>query len=95
MHRLEYSMWEAAPNLWFCNDVKDLAGIAGKWWVPARMLKISLTDYILLLKDVFHANILNYYGDTDELVYSFKKRTDVKKFVSWINNQAKKINYVV
>lgn len=96
MHRLEYSEWQSGDGRrWYCNDVKELATVASKWWVPARMLGMSLTDYVLLLKDTFHANIEQYYEPTEVLIYSFNNKIDVHKFVLWINNQAKKVNYIV
>ena len=67
----------------------------GKWWVPARMLGMSLTDYILLLKDEFKADIESYYEPTDVLLFSWKKQTDCHRYVLWINAVARKANYIV
>ena len=53
-HLLKFTVWEQNGK-WHCNDVSDLGHGSGYWWHPARMLGISLTDYVLLLKDEFHA----------------------------------------
>lgn len=94
-HQLKYSEWQSSSGLWYCNDTSDLAGIAGKWWVPARMLGLSLTDYILLLKDQFNATIVSYNPDTDILIYHWKKYADCHRFLLWINSVARKAKYMV
>lgn len=89
------SEWESPTGRWLCNDVKDLAGISGKWWVPARMLGMSLTDYILLLKEEFKADIDSYNESNDVLLFSWKKYADCHRYVLFINNAAKKANFIV
>lgn len=89
------SEWQSPTGKWHCNDVQDLAGISGKWWVPARMLGMSLTDYIIMLKDTFHATIVKYYEPTDVLFFHWDNYTDMHKYVLWINNKAKKANFMV
>lgn len=94
-HLYKISEWQGGSGKWYCNDVTDLAGVSGKWWVPARMLGIPLTDYILLLKDQFNATIVEYYEPTDILIFHWEKQTDCHKYVLWINAQARKINYMI
>ena len=75
--------WQSPTGKWHCNDIKDLAGVSGKWWVPARMLGMSLTDYVLLLKEEFKADIESYY------------EPDCHRYVVWINAMARKANFIV
>ena len=58
-HLMKYTEWESASG-WHCGDVSDLAHGSNFWWHPARMLNIELTDYILMLKDKFHAVNFSY-----------------------------------
>lgn len=95
MHLYSCSIWQSPTGRWHCNDVKDLAGISGKWWIPARMLELSLVDYIFLLKDEFKADIESYYEATDCLLFSWKHYSDCNKYVSWINSQARKVNFMI
>jgi len=94
-HILKYSEWQSGSGRWYANDVENLAGISGKWWIPARMLGMSLTDYILLLKDVFNADIHAYNEVTDTLVFSWRNYNDAHRFVLWINQKARKAKYMV
>lgn len=94
-HILKYSEWQSPSGVWYCNDTSDLAGLSSKWWIPARMLGISLTDYILLLKDEFNATIVKYNSDTDILIYHWKNYADCHRFLLWINRMSKKANFII
>lgn len=94
-HVYKVSEWQGASGKWYCNDTSDLAGIAGKWWIPARLLKMSLEEYIFLLKDSFHATIESYNDKTDVLIYYWDKYADCHKYLLWINSMSRKINFIV
>jgi hypothetical protein len=87
--------WEDGTGKWRCNDTQDLSSVACKWWVPARILNISLTDYILLLKNNFKANIEGYYEPTDILTFSWENYASCHKYVLFINAAAKKANFII
>lgn len=46
-----------------CNDVSDLAGISGYWWVPARMLGISPASFVQLLIEKFQPDKIKFTGN--------------------------------
>lgn len=94
-HMYKVDEWRSSTGRWHCNDTKDLAGVSGKWWVPARILEMSLTDYILLLKEKFNADIESYYEPTDTLLFSWKNYSDCHRYVLFINNIARKANAIV
>ena len=94
-HLYKVSEWQGGSGKWYCNDVTDLAGVSGKWWIPARMLGIPLTDYILLLKEKFNVTIVEYYKPTDVLIFHWDKYSECHKYVLWINAEARKRKYMV
>ena len=94
-HLYKSSEWQGSSGKWYCNDVSDLAGISGKWWVPARLLNISLTDYILLLKEKFNATIELYNEDTDVLIFYWDKYSDCHRYMLWINAEARKKKFFI
>lgn len=94
-HIYECSEWQSASGRWYCNDTKDLAGISGKWWVPARMLGLSLEDFILLLKNEFKVSNMTYCKETDCLVFYWEKYADCHKYKLFINKMAKRGNFMV
>lgn len=96
MHIYEATLWESAGgNRYYVNDVKDLGGISGKWWVPARMLGMELTDYILMLRDTFKATVESYNKEKDFLSFYWTNKNDANKYKLWINKEAKKRKFSV
>ena len=92
-HLLKLSEWEQNEK-WHCNDVSDLGHGSGFWWHIPRMLGISLTDYVLLLKDKFHA--VNFkFPNQNILLWDWQSYTDCHNFVRFINNEAKKRKYFI
>ncbi len=94
-HLYHCEEWQAGSGRWYCNDIKDLNGVSAKWWAPARMLSISLTDYIIMLKEDFHATIVSYNKDTDVLIFYWDRYADAHRYVLYINSKARKINFMV
>lgn len=87
--------WQSPTGYWNCSNVQDLAHNSGAWWIPARILGLNLTDYILLLKDTYHAGNFHFYEncgknkDETLLTFDFKNQADCHKFVLYINRIAR------
>lgn len=88
LHLYKATTWRSHRR-WFVNDVTNLSGNSSKWYVPMRILDISIEDYITLLIDKFNAKGFFYYAPTDFLSFYFTKENDAKRFCSYINNIAK------
>lgn len=91
-HLYKASVWKSNRR-WFVNDVTNLSGISSKWYVPMRILNISIEDYIILLIKKFNAKGVSYYAPTDFLSFYFIKESDAKNFCSYINKIAKTKKY--
>jgi hypothetical protein len=85
-----YKMTEWESNgRWHCNDVQNLAGITSEWWFPARLLDLSLVDFVKELRDTYGAEVtFRSEGDKSLLLYSFPTRAYCKKFCKVVNNAA-------
>lgn len=94
-HILKMSVWKSSSDRWFCADVEDLGHDSALWWYPARLLGISLTDYVLLLKDKYHAT--NFHYNKNILVFSWTEENKIyaTKFKNDINALARKKNFRV
>ena len=95
MKILKYEEWTDGIGNWYCNDTSDLSGIAGLWWVPARMLNISSVEFVKMLIERFKPDDIKYFEDTDVLVYSWKSQAQMRVYKNWINAQARKYNFKV
>lgn len=93
-HILKYSEWESVSG-WHSGDVSDLANNSNAWYLPARMLGISLTDYILLLKDRFGAIDFKYIKDKNLLLWKWKNYNDCHKFTLWVNAESRKRKFFI
>lgn len=96
-HQLKYVEWESVSGRWYCNDVSDLAGISGKWWIPARLMGLPLTEYINMLITTYKADVRGYNPDKDFLAVSWSPQhyAYMHKFVLMINRESKKKNWQV
>lgn len=93
-HILKLTEWESVSG-WHTNDISDLANGSGNWWNIPRMLGISLTDYILLLKNKFNATNFVYFINENVLLWSWPSYMDCHKFTLYINKEAKKRNFLI
>ena len=94
-HVLKFSEWQSGSGTWRAADVENLSGRSNAWWLPARMLNLSLTDYILLVKNKYHASNFVYFRDKNLLFWGWKNYNDCHAFVLFINREAKKRKFFV
>lgn len=93
-HILKYTEWESVTG-WHCGDISDLAHGSNYWWIPARLLNISVTDYILLLKDKFKAKNFYYSKDKNVLLWTWESYNDCHQFCLYINKIAKNKKFFI
>ena len=91
---MKYSEWESISG-WHCGDISDLGKGSNYWWFPARMLELELTDYILLLKNKFHAKNFKYFKDENVLLWHWETYNDCHSFVLFLNSEAKKRKFYI
>lgn len=93
--------WQDVLGDWWVADTSNLGGGSACWWVPARILGISLTDYILLLKDEYHASRFKFinYPEGDKrnslLLFSFKNHQDAHRYLLYINRIARNKKFFI
>ena len=80
-HLFKMTEWESgAGGIWYCGDVEDLGNNSGAWWITARMLGMSLTDYVEMLINTFKVDKISYNRETNVLIYSSKNQDCRCKF---------------
>jgi len=83
--------WQSPTGEWHCSNVQDLGHHSSAWWVPARILGLSLTDYIIMLKEKYHASKFYFKDgcgkDKNEsiLLFTFEEYKDCHRFFLDIN----------
>ena len=94
MHVLKLTEWEQNGK-WHTGDTSSLAKGSNYWWRVPRMLEMELTDYILMLRDTFHATNFTYNKERNVLLYDWPSYADCHRFTLFVNKEAKKRNYVI
>lgn len=87
--------WQSPSGRWHCNDVQDLAGGSGSWWIPCRILGIAPEEYVKLLKERFNASNISYKIETNILLFSWENQEDMRKYKNFINKKAKEVNAII
>ena len=91
---LKYTEWESITG-WHTGDVSDLPNGSNYWWHVPRMLNMDVVDYILMLKDKFHAIDFSYSKDKNVLLWQWKNYNDCHIFTRFVNLEARKRKYFI
>lgn len=83
------SEWEDLAGRWYVNGTSNIMNGSGAWWIPARILNISLTDFVKLLVDEYHVSHLFYSIKHDVLIFSWDNYKDAHRWLLYINRIAK------
>lgn len=73
IHFYKVSEWQSPTGNWHVNDVSNLSGIAGHWWVPARLLKMTPADYIAWLIKNYQPDEVRWVSDKKLFFFSWNK----------------------
>jgi hypothetical protein len=92
---LRYEPWDDGNGNFHVNDCTDLKSIRGLWWVPARMLGISPAEYVELLIVRFKVDKIKYLQEADVLIYSWNSLQKARDFKNWLNQEARKRNFMI
>ena len=91
--------WKDSCNKWHVADTSDVGNDSAVWWIPARILGLSLTDFILLLVNEYKANINGWYPDSNNgkslLLFSWSNEnySYAHKYLLYINKVARNKNW--
>lgn len=84
--------WES-NGYWHVNDTSDLCGIAGHWWVPARILGKSPAEFIEWLIETYQPDRLHYDGKN--FFYSWSNYGKAHSYLLYINKVARQKKFLV
>ncbi len=97
MHLYSATEWEQ-NGVWHVNDVEDLAGMSGLWWIPCHILDIAPIDFVQMLIEDFNAEVRYIHNEDyfkDILIYSFKNNADARKYRLFINQKAREKQFYI
>lgn len=98
-HLYKASEWQSPTGRWFVDDTSDLANDSAAWWIPARILGLSLVDYVNLLINEYHATIDKWCPDSNDgkslLLFHWDKYADAHRYLLYINRIARNKNWTI
>ena len=87
--------WKSASGRWHCNCVDDLAGSAGLWYTPARILDLTPATYIQYVIDNFKPDQISVDKEKCLVFFSWNNQTNMRKFKNFLNKKAREKNFQV
>lgn len=93
-HLYKASSWQGGSKQWYCSDIEDLGNHSGRWWIPCRILGISPESYVQILVETFKVSYISFNKEKNFLSFSWNNSVDCNKYKNWINQMAKKANYI-
>lgn len=89
------SEWQGSSELWYCNDVSNLADNSGHWIHQARIWQLSPAAFIQFLIDNYKPDKISYSLDKNILIFGWKSQIKLRKYKNDLNRQARKVNYII
>lgn len=86
------SSFQSPTGRWHVGDFTAVGKMSNAWWLPARMMEMSLTDYVLFLIDN-KASHITFDGKT--LLFSFDNYADAHAWELRLNKEARNRNFKV
>ncbi len=90
------SEWDTPADMTYVNDISKTGKVGAQWWVPARVLGISPSEFLLLLIEDYDATISKYVPETGQVIYGWKKENKAKcrKFKNYVNKVAREKQFM-
>lgn len=79
--------WQSASGKWHCTD-PNLIVRGDQWLIPAKILNMSIVDYLTMMKENFNAIVSIKEDGTFAYCY-WESQTDMRKYKNWINAKAR------
>ena len=92
-HIYKMEEWESCGK-WRCGDVSALSAGSNKWWIPANILGLSPSEYVLELKNKYNATGFRYSTKSDVLIFHFTSLADCRKFKNYVNRRAREQKFM-
>lgn len=93
LYRLEE--WQGASGVWYCEHTSSFPANVEKWVVPARVLNMSVDDFLRMLIKDFKPDVITVKKDGSFVSWGWSKQSEMRKFKNFINSEARKKNFQI
>ena len=93
LYRLEE--WQGASGVWYCEHTSSFPANVEKWVIPARVLNMSVDDFLRMLIKDFKPDVITIKKDGSFVSWGWSKQSEMRKFKNFINSEARKKNFQI
>lgn len=93
LYRLEE--WQGASGVWYCEHTRSFPANVEKWVVPARVLNMSVDDFLRMLIKDFKPDVITVKKDGSFVSWGWSKQSEMRKFKNWMNAKSRAINFQI
>ena len=93
LYRLEE--WQGASGVWYCEHTSSFPANVEKWVIPARVLNMSVDDFLRMLIKDFKPDVITVKKDGSFVSWGWSKQSEMRKYKNWINAESRRKNYQI
>ena len=93
LYRLEE--WQGASGVWYCEHTSSFPANVEKWVIPARVLNMSVDDFLRMLIKDFKPDVITVKEDGSFVSWGWSKQSEMRKFKNWMNAKSRAINFQI
>ena len=87
--------WQGDSGYYYISNITDLGNNSGYWGHLLKIFDVDVDNLVKLLVDEFHVDYINYYIESDVLIYYWKSLTAARKFKNELNKKAREKKYMI
>ena len=93
LYRLEE--WQGASGVWYCEHTSSFPANVEKWVIPARVLNMSVDDFLRMLIKDFKPDVITVKEDGSFASWGWSKQSEMRKFKNWMNAKSRAVNFQI
>ena len=88
--------WQSTgTKIWYCEHTSSYPQGVQKWVVPARVLNMSVDDFLRMLIKDFKPDVITVKKDGSFVSWGWSKQSEMRKFKNWMNAKSRAINFQI
>lgn len=88
--------WQSTgTKIWYCEHTGSYPQGVQKWVIPARVLNMSVDDFLRMLIKDFKPDVITVKEDGSFVSWGWSKQSEMRKFKNWMNAKSRAINFQI
>lgn len=88
--------WQSTgTKIWYCEHTSSYPQGVQKWVIPARVLNMSVDDFLRMLIKDFKPDVITVKKDGSFVSWGWKSLTAMRKYKNWMNAQSRAVNFQI